>query len=76
MGPRTNVDVMDETGCSARIRANRTGPEVTMKFPASLLNLLFATNAAVALEAYYRSPSLRGDLIVFTAEGDLAASPR
>jgi len=36
-----------------------------------LLAALLVTSPAIAAEGYYSSPSLRGDTVVFTAEGDL-----
>jgi len=42
-----------------------------MKFRAIALVLLFLTNVATSEQGYFRSPALHGDLIVFTAEGDL-----
>lgn len=42
-----------------------------MKLRVAMLAVLLATNTAVAMEGYYRSPSLHGDIVVFTAEGDL-----
>ena len=40
-------------------------------FRASLLIALIISSSATAMEGYYQSPSLRGDTITFTAEGDL-----
>ena len=37
------------------------------------LAILFAAASAVATEGYYRAPDIHGDLVVFTAEGDLWA---
>ena len=42
-----------------------------MKFLAGVLFAVLLSNAALGAEGYFRSPSLRGDLVVFTAEGDL-----
>ncbi|MCH8278031.1 MAG: hypothetical protein IIC12_03770, partial [Proteobacteria bacterium] len=42
-----------------------------MKLRIGLLAVLFVTSTAVAVDGYYRSPSLRGDTVAFTAEGDL-----
>lgn len=44
---------------------------VEMKLRIGLLAVLFVTSTAVAVDGYYRSPSLRGDTVAFTAEGDL-----
>jgi tricorn protease len=42
-----------------------------MKFRTLVLFALFVPGLATAEEGYFRSPALHGDLIVFTAEGDL-----
>jgi len=42
-----------------------------MKFLASVLFAVLLANVSLAAEGYFRSPSLHGDLVVFTAEGDL-----
>ena len=42
-----------------------------MKFLAGVLSAMLLSNAVLAAEGYFRSPTLRGDLVVFTAEGDL-----
>lgn len=42
-----------------------------MKFRATILFALFLASLASAEEGYFRSPALHGDLVVFTAEGDL-----
>ncbi len=54
--------------------ANKTrmqGFKMMTDIRAGLLVVLFACSSAVAMEGYYQSPSLRGNTLVFTAEGDL-----
>ena len=39
-----------------------------MKFLASVIFAVLLANVSLAAEGYFRSPSLRGDLVVFTAK--------